>query len=243
VTPDFKLPLERQAGLLATALLLPLAMLGLWELAALDLPAMRLIADANGFPMRDHWLTRSFFHDGGRALAGLVLMRLVWAVWRPGMVGPTRRERLWALAAVLLCLMVIPAFKRWSVTSCPWSLAEFGGTAAYVSHWLPGVADGGPGHCFPSGHAAAAFAFFPQVLLWRRHDRQRALFWLGSILALGIAFAAAQTVRGAHYPSHSLWSACLCWWLSVVLYQVSRLRSGHELGVLGASARVVQTQQ
>lgn len=226
----FKKPTERRIGLLAAAaVLLPLALLSLWELASLDLPVMRLLADGNGFPLRDRWLTRSFFHDGGRILAGLVLTLLIGAAWRPGLEGPTRRERLWALAAILLCLLIVPAFKRWSITSCPWSLQEFGGTAIYVSHWLPGVADGGPGHCFPSGHAVAAFAFFPQALVWRRYDRRRALFWLGSILALGVVFAAAQTVRGAHYPSHSLWSACLCWWLSVAVYQASRLRSGRAL--------------
>jgi membrane-associated PAP2 superfamily phosphatase len=238
-----KMPQGRRFGLLAAAVLMPLALLGLWELAALDLPVMRLFADGDGFPMRDRWLTRSFLHDGGRALTGLVLALLVWAAWRPGLAGPTRAERLWALAAILLCLLVVPAFKRWSITSCPWSLQEFGGTATYVSHWLRGVADGGPGRCFPSGHAVAAFAFLPQALVWRRHDRRRAVWWLGGIVVLGAVFAGAQTVRGAHYPSHSLWSACLCWWVSVVVYLMPRLRSRRGLEDLCGSAGVVQTQQ
>jgi membrane-associated PAP2 superfamily phosphatase len=110
-----------------------------------------------------------------------------------------------------LCLLAVPTLKRWSNTSCPWDLQEFGGQARYVSHWLWGVLDGGPGRCFPSGHAIAAFAFFPHAVLWARHDRRRALLWLTGILVLGGAFAAAQTVRGAHYPSHSMWSAWICW--------------------------------
>ena len=43
-------------------------------------------------------------------------------------------------------------------------LAEFGGVAQHVSHWSLGVLDGGPGHCFPSGHASSAFAFFALLL-------------------------------------------------------------------------------
>jgi membrane-associated PAP2 superfamily phosphatase len=31
------------------------------------------------------------------------------------------------------------------------------------------------------------------------------------VLAFGSLFAWAQMARGAHYPSHSLWSAWLCW--------------------------------
>ena len=210
-------------GLLG-AIGLPVLILGLWELSALDLPVMRLFADARGFVWRDHWFTRDLLHDGGRWLAGLVLLLLFWAAWRPGKSGPSRRERLWTLLAIFVCLLAVPAFKRWSSTSCPWSLQEFGGTATYVSHWLRGVADGGPGRCFPSGHAVAAFGFLPQVLLWRRYDRRRAAVWLAVILLAGFAFALAQTVRGAHYPSHSLWSAVLSWLMALVALRLVPLR-------------------
>ena len=35
--------------------------------------------------------------------------------------------------------------------------------------------------------------------------------WLALVLATGFAFGTAQLLRGAHYPSHTLWSAWLCW--------------------------------
>jgi membrane-associated PAP2 superfamily phosphatase len=80
-----------------------------------------------------------------------------------------------------------------------------------VPHWLPGVADGGPGHCFPSGHAVAAFAFFGLYFLWRPHRPRLAAATAAATLIIGLAFGWAQLARGAHYLSHTLWSAWLCW--------------------------------
>ena len=34
------------------------------------------------------------------------------------------------------------------------------------------------------------------------------MLW-GSVL-LGLVFGVAQTLRGAHYPSHTLWTALIC---------------------------------
>jgi membrane-associated PAP2 superfamily phosphatase len=111
---------------------------------------------------------------------------------------------------MLGCALLVPLLKRFSLTSCPWDLAEFGGVAAYVPHGLLGVADGGPGHCFPSGHAASAFVFLGAWFLWREHSRRVARRWLAGTLVAGVLFGAAQLARGAHYPSHTLWTAWIC---------------------------------
>ena len=134
------------------------------------------------------------------------------ALGRPGGgLGPQRAERWRWIGVILACVLVVPALKRLSATSCPWDLAEFGGTAQYVSHWQWRLADGGPGHCFPSGHAVAAFAFLGLYFMWRDHAPARARAWLVAVLAAGTLFGTAQLARGAHYPSHTLWSAWACW--------------------------------
>jgi membrane-associated PAP2 superfamily phosphatase len=107
--------------------------------------------------------------------------------------------------------LLVPIIKRISLTSCPWDLTEFGGKAHYVSHWAWGMVDGGAGHCFPSGHAVAAFGFFGMYFLWREHDDKFARGWLMGVLIVGLLFALTQTVRGAHYPSHAAWTAWLSW--------------------------------
>lgn len=205
------------------ASLATLALLLVWDATGWDLALTRALAGPGGFAWRDAWFTRDLLHDGGRWAAGLVLAAVVGAAARPPAPGtPPRRERLFALAVLLMGLVTVPSLKRASSTSCPWDLQEFGGAARYVSHWQFGIADGGPGHCFPSGHAVAAFAFFALYFLWRPHDPVRARRWLVGTLIAGGLFGAAQWLRGAHYPSHVAWSAWVCW---VVAAAAFRLRT------------------
>jgi membrane-associated PAP2 superfamily phosphatase len=191
-----------------------LALIVGWDLSGWDLAISQSLAGAGGFYLRDAWLTRHLLHDGGRWLAGGVLALLLVAALRRSPHLPSRADRWRTLGVVLLGLVVVPLIKRASATSCPWDLAEFGGSAAYVSHWLPGVADGGPGHCFPSGHAVAAFAFFALYFQWRAHRPARARAWLAGTLVAGALFGAAQVLRGAHFVSHVLWSGWVCWTLA-----------------------------
>jgi len=188
-----------------------LALLVLWDVLGLDLAVVRRFGTAEGFAWRDAWLTRQVLHEGGRALAWLTLAAVVLDTWRMKLTGPHRREKLYWVGVMLVCLLLVPALKRLSQTSCPWDLAEFGGSAHYVSHWLWGVPDGGPGHCFPSGHGVAAFAFLGLYFLWRPHRPQAARRVLVGVWVVGSLFGMAQLLRGAHYPSHTFWSAWLCW--------------------------------
>lgn len=185
-----------------------------WEFAGLDLPLARLYGDLGGFDARDGFVSRDLIHDGGRWLSMLLLLLQAVDVARPLRAGPTRPERAGWLAVVGACLLVVPLLKRFSRTSCPWDLATFGGWADYVPHWRLWIADQGPGHCFPSGHAVAAFAFFGLYFLWRPHDPRLARWLLAATLLLGTVYGWAQLVRGAHFASHTMWSAWLCWALA-----------------------------
>ncbi len=201
-----------------------LGLLGLllaWDASGADLAMTRWLAGPQGFPWRDAWLTRYALHDGGRMLAGVVLLLTVLHSLRRAADGPSRAQRLGTLGVVALGFLVVPSVKRFSATSCPWDLAEFGGKASYVSHWQFGLADGGPGHCFPSGNAVAAFAFFAMYFLWRPHRPAVARVWLYATLAAGAAFGAAQWLRGAHYPSHVLWSAWICWTVAALSFSLA----------------------
>lgn len=204
-------PSLRGAWLAAAA---GLAAVLLWEAAGWDLAAARVYGQSSGFALRDAWLTRDLLHDGGRWLAAALLLLLGWDAWRPLLAGPSRHARAFWLAVIVASMLLVPLPKRLSLTSCPWELAEFGGVAAYVPHWLPGVADGGPGHCFPSGHAVAAFGFFGLYFLWRGERPRLARAALAATLLFGIVFGWAQLARGAHFVSHTLWSAWLCWTLA-----------------------------
>ena len=125
------------------------------------------------------------------------------------------------IATALLAALVIAALKRSSGTSCPWDLADFGGIATQVSHWRFGVADGGPGRCFPSGHASSAFVFLTGYFALRSANPARARPWLAGVAAAGALFGWSQLARGAHFASHTLWTAWWCWVICCASFHIA----------------------
>jgi membrane-associated PAP2 superfamily phosphatase len=205
-------PAPNSRDLRITALLF--AALLAWDFSGGDLLVTRWFANAHGFAARDSGWASTVLHGGGRLLAwGMAAWLVAIAVRTPRRVrgGPDRAQRLAWLGVMLLCVLAVPSIKHYSATSCPWDLAEFGGAARYLSHWSIGQADGGNGHCFPSGHAVAAFAYLGMYFQWRDHDPARARAWLLTVLGAGLLLGVGQLARGAHYPSHTLWSAWICW--------------------------------
>lgn len=187
----------------------------LWDLSGLDVAVMRAIGTPQGFALRDVWLLERVLHGGLRqAMTAAFALLCIWALW-PGLPIPGR-ERALVVALVMLSLLVVNLAKNASLTSCPWDLQAFGGTATTVSHWAWGVADGGPGRCFPGGHASSGFAFIALCLPWLDSTggatRRRAvgLRWLAAVLFVGGVASVVQTLRGAHFPSHSLWTLLIC---------------------------------
>lgn len=213
-------PAPREVAIDVLRLVLALVALALWDASGLDRELIRAFGSEAGFAWRDHWLTEVVAHQGGRMLAWGVALALAFNVWRPLPFarGLSRHERVWWLATTLLCVALIPLLKRASLTSCPWSLAEFGGTAQYVSHWSLGQADGGSGGCFPSGHASSAFGFLAGWFALRRRQPGAARAWLAVVLVLGAALGWAQMMRGAHYASHTMWTAWVCLLVATVSY-------------------------
>lgn len=187
-----------------------------WDASGADLWLERFYGGAQGFPLREHWFTARVLHDGGRLLAGAVVAALVLNIWRPWTPRLPRAGRVAWLAVTVVGLAMIPLLKKNSLTSCPWDLDEFGGVAHWVSHWTFGAADGGAGHCFPSGHATAAVAFFGGWFALREPHPRLARAWLAGVLVLGLLFGWGQLARGAHFASHTLWSAWLCWTLGLL---------------------------
>lgn len=198
----------------------------LWDASGLDRLVTAGFADANGFVLRHNWWLERVFHDGARQLAILLFLGLWLAVWRPiGWLGSiSRLERLEAAIGISLSLLLVSGIKHYSLTSCPWDLQVYGGYAQYLSHWAWGLKDGGSGHCFPGGHASAAFAYLALPLPWLlsasliKQQLGRRILW--GVLAAGMLLGATQTLRGAHYPSHTLWTGMLCWLTALANHQI-----------------------
>lgn len=203
-----------------------LAAVLLWDASGLDLAVMHLWGSADGFALKTHPWLAGILHSRAQQVATWVLVLLWVLVWLP--VGAWRqigrRERLAVALAVTLSVQTVSVLKHFSLTSCPWELQVFGGSAVHVSHWTWGVGDGGGGKCFPGGHASSAFGFLAASLpfLFSGQDRLVRLGrrLLAAVVLVGLVFGLTQTVRGAHHPSHTLWSAWICWTVGLLVYHL-----------------------
>lgn len=206
----------------ATVLLCLAAAVLAWDLSGLDLVLSRWFGTPQGFAWRDHWFTSEWMHAHARQLGWALLATLAVNVWKPLPFARalTRSERAQWLASTVACACIVPLIKHVSTTSCPWSLAEFGGTVArYVPHWVLHASDAGPGGCFPSGHASTAFSFCGGWFALRARAPRAARWWLLATVLSGALLGWVQVMRGAHYLSHPLWTAWICWTASTVLAQ------------------------
>lgn len=206
------------------------ALVLLWDVSGLDLDVMHWWGTSEGFALRNHpWLSQ-VLHTRGQQSAMVVFFVMWWVILRP--FGPwrelSRRERLAIGLAVTTSVLSISMLKHFSLTSCPWDLRQFGGSADYVSHWAWGVSDLGRGKCFPGGHASSAFGFLaasmPFLFSPKAELKRHGMRLLAGVVLVGLVFGLTQTMRGAHYPSHTFWTAWICWTVGLVVYQLTATR-------------------
>jgi len=203
--------------------------LGRWTDADLWLADWMYDRGAGGFPWRASWLTLTFSHQIAKGILTLLALALIGAAlfdaaWlQPLLDAPFARLRLRVLAwSALLVPSTISLIKQGSDAHCPWDLARYGGSAPYVRLFdtLPdGVL---PGHCFPAGHASSALWLVALAVLWLPGDQRTARRAGGAGLGAGLFLGWMQQLRGAHFLSHTLWSAwiaCAIVLLLVVLLQ------------------------
>lgn len=190
-----------------------------WDYVGLDLTMAQWFGSASGFALKSHWLWRGVLHDGIRWVPwGGELVLLAAIAWPFGTLRQLELARRLQLAlTTLLAVLVVSSIKRHSHTSCPWDLQQFGGVAMHVSHWAWGTVDGGSGNCFPAGHAASGFAFFGGFFAFRQLLPKTAWRWFAGALLAGFILGLTQQVRGAHYMSHTLWTAWFCWTVAALL--------------------------
>ena len=208
-----------------------LACVVLWDMGGLDVPMAHWFGNSHGFALQNDWFMVNVAHEGARRLAWVIVLGLSLMIWWPlGLlqkVPYSRRVQL--VVGALLSLIVMALMKRISATSCPWDISDFGGVGHYVSHWAWGVTDGGGGHCFPAGHASAGFAFISGYFALRHNLPRAARIWLAAALVAGFALGLAQQMRGAHFMSHTLWTAWLCWTASWFCDLLTTRRLAHQV--------------
>lgn len=161
------------------------------------------------------------------ALLAVAASTHLWPRWRPQLTA--RRAALWS-AAVGMALgpIVVVTLKGLNSYHCPWDLREFGGGAAFTTNWFVPAAE--VGHCFPGGHASSGFCLLALYFLARELGQPRlARATLALALGAGIAFSVIRMAQGAHFLSHNLWAAAICWALAALVFLPLHLRRQRSL--------------
>jgi membrane-associated PAP2 superfamily phosphatase len=177
---------------------------------------------AGVFPLRHNGALEVFGHQWPRELAtvvaGCVIGVCLLSFLLPHL-KPQRRLLLFLSLALTLAPLAVVLLKAASARHCPWSLQEYGGYAPHLSLFDAAPPGFSPGHCFPAGHATSGFGlfafYFAGLDLGNPHLARAGL--LGS-LAAGMALGLVRIAQGAHFLSHVLWSALVCWLVILALY-------------------------
>lgn len=184
-------------------------------------------AAAHTFPLQHAWLAEQFNHVWLKAMlsvlgAGAVALAL-WDGWRPS-DGWTDARRIGVRVVAMSAVLVPTAtslLKHASASHCPWDLQRYGGSAPYVRllEWMPGGIHAG--HCLPAGHASSSLWLVSLGVFWWPHRPRRALAVAGAMLCVGLAMGWVQQLRGAHFLTHTLWSAWIACALVLAIYIVN----------------------
>lgn len=126
---------------------------------------------------------------------------------------------LYLVVSTLIATLSISMLKHLTHIDCPWSMRGLGGTSEYFP-WLNVLfsSHNEKGQCFPAGHASAAYAFFSLYFFSLCYVRKKALFVLMMVIFFGVLFGLSQQLRGAHFISHDITTAYLCWMINAVFY-------------------------
>ncbi len=211
---------------LVAAVLLAALLLAVIYLAGLDPFVSDLFFDqaAGVFPLRGNWLLEHILHAGFRnAVVGLALgLLLAWlASFRLPALAPYRRLLLFLFLSMLIGSSAVAGLKGVTGKHCPYDMRDFGGSVPYRELLDPLPAGVGPGKCWPGGHAASGFCLFGFYFasIWLGRRRWAAAALAGALL-LGFGVGLARVAQGAHFLSHNIWSALICWLITVALYEV-----------------------
>lgn len=192
------------------------------------------------FPFREAFWTQTVLHRGGVKLVGTVGIGaiLLWAAaFRWEQLRPLQRRA----GYVALCFALGPGLvalgKQASNVDCPWDLQRYGGDRPHVGLLADRPDELPAGHCFPAGHSSGAFAFFAFYFVLRGSRPRAARAALHGTAALGLAFAGTQWLRGAHFPSHDLWSVWICWMTCLSLHAACLCRTASVPSPVGPQQR------
>lgn len=200
--------------------------LALFEPAALDqkLSAMFYDSTLREFPLRHDWFLEVVMHHWAKYLMVMIAVAMLGGFVLSFCIESLKPHRL-ALLFVFLAMVFgtlgVSGIKAMSNKHCPWDLEIYGGFAPYIPLLGAPVQGIKAGQCFPAGHASGGFSLMAFYFVGMHYGRRRlAHAALAGGFACGFILGFGRIMQGAHFLSHILWAALVCWIVAAVLYPI-----------------------
>jgi membrane-associated PAP2 superfamily phosphatase len=175
------------------------------------------------FTRHGEWFYDTLLHDGGKYL--IIAAASVSIVL--GVVAAIRKQpraKWGTLLYPAVCLLVTVAiageWKHLAHQGTPADLVRFGGKLPTLEVHTPRIFGLHLGS--PAAHASSGFAWISLYFVAVSIGAARPWLWVLPGAVLGLAFAVTQNVRGAHVPSHNLWSIAIAWGVAAAMAAVFR---------------------
>jgi membrane-associated PAP2 superfamily phosphatase len=149
----------------------------------------------------------------------LIAFAVALAAWALGPASWRARGPRWrrvdafvVLATLASGPLLISTGKATTNIFCPYQIERYGGQMPYnklLEPWPEGRKPKQRGRGFPAGHASGGYALLSLAGLAQTARGRRLGLAIG--LGPGTAMGGYQMLRGAHYLSHTVISALLCW--------------------------------
>lgn len=121
---------------------------------------------------------------------------------------------------IFIATVIVALLKQYSNVDCPWDLQFFNGVKPYYHIFSHKPSNFVAGKCYPGGHSSGGFSLLLLYFLFLDYKKSYAYMGLGIGLTMGAIFGFGQLVRGAHFVSHDMTSAMICWLIALVLYKI-----------------------
>ena len=192
------------------------------EVFGLDFKMMGLLFDSGSqsFPLRHHWLTEGVIHTVGRQMIGATVLVII-LTFIASLILPSpksdRREWSFVLFSIVIATLTISILKATTGMQCAYELTIYGGSKPlnqFSNLWL------GDGKCWPGGHVSGPLSLVAIFFGFRTKQPTLALLGLVGAVTMGMVFGIGQTLRGAHFPSHTIWTTLIIWMINLGLIKI-----------------------
>lgn len=216
-------------------LLLPLVVAGLvlWliYLFSIDERVTRLFFDpaTQQFPLRNNWFLEVVMHQWAKyavVTLGVAVLTAYLLSFRMASLTFLRRVFLFLVLAMGFSTGTVSYLKSMSHKQCPYDLKMYGGYAPYTGIFEKAPQGVKPGRCWPAGHSSAGFCLMAFYFAGLYLRNKRLAFWgLYGGFGLGFVLGMGRVLQGAHFLSHHIWTALICWLVTLALYELMLSRS------------------